>query len=102
MKRYVTVRNGDGRSDMVMLTESSLPSDELLEEMRAAAADFLESGTEEVRTALDATGGKFGWTELAMWLPEHISVRRGFRILDFEPAGLSVDGSESLLPPKDN
>lgn len=101
MRSFIVV-NDRSRDGVPFLIEvrSGLAGKDLADAMRAAARDFLSRCTLERDNALNATGNRFDWGDLALWLPDGIAKAHGFEILDTHlvTAAAAVERDESLLP----
>lgn len=87
-----------GMPALTIRIRSDMGKDDLELEIREAVKEFVETPGAARDNALEATGGKFAWGDLAMWLPESIARSHGFEILDTAAQEFTVDYNASLLP----
>lgn len=87
-----------GMPALTIRVRSDMGREDLELEIREAVKDFVETPGAARDNALEATGGKFAWGDLAMWLPADIARDHGFEILDTATEEFTVDYNGSLLP----
>lgn len=98
MVRYAIVENRTGMPDQLLRIRTDLAWEALQAAVSDAVDDFLENGGTEADTALSATGGKFDWDDLSLWLPDRFQRAHGFVIEDATTDLKRIDGRRSLLP----
>lgn len=87
-----------GEPDLIIQVRSDLPAENLINSIKNAVADFVNSDSSEARNAMQATQNQFNWGDLDLWLPARHARDHSFEIIGAAIADMTVDHDESLLP----